>query len=288
MADFIFTFLPVFAFSIIVLTWIVFSLYPRKPDINCNGKFIFIILLTALISTVLTVFLNAKPWESSDVAAKYGQMGDFFGGMLNPILAFASFIALLYTVRIQFNQIESVRAASADNTALTFIIESNKAMKELGMSTYKLFRAKFKSPHDGEVCLNDVIFRILPDRLNKLSDLDELDDLKSRSLAFYGRTSEVLEIKTQLVGVTHAAMNEIYSQNKILQKSKAISDFCNDSYIELYQSIVRSYSACIILNQQLNFNGYSEAKRNYFEGIEREAIEQIRKQYFKKLDAPNK
>lgn len=32
---------------------------------------------------------------------QWGQMGDFFGGMLNPILAFASFIALLYTIRLQ-------------------------------------------------------------------------------------------------------------------------------------------------------------------------------------------
>lgn len=39
----------------------------------------------------------------------WGPVGDFFGGMLNPILAFASFIALLYTIRIQSEELRLTR-----------------------------------------------------------------------------------------------------------------------------------------------------------------------------------
>lgn len=40
---------------------------------------------------------------------KWGQVGDFFGGMLNPVFAFASFIALLYTIKLQSNEMEQTR-----------------------------------------------------------------------------------------------------------------------------------------------------------------------------------
>lgn len=58
-----------------------------------------------LISYVANFYSN--PVSAS--AAEWGQMGDFFGGMLNPILAFASFIALLYTIRIQSEELRLTR-----------------------------------------------------------------------------------------------------------------------------------------------------------------------------------
>ncbi|TWA70703.1 hypothetical protein FBZ84_102253 [Azospirillum baldaniorum] len=41
--------------------------------------------------------------------AAYGQFGDFFGGTLNPILAFMSFIAVLYTVSLQVTELNHNR-----------------------------------------------------------------------------------------------------------------------------------------------------------------------------------
>ncbi|HCU64563.1 MAG TPA: hypothetical protein DF774_02255 [Rheinheimera sp.] len=105
MGEFIFNFLSVFALAMMILTWIVFSLYPDKSKKDGNETFILMILLTAIISTVISVYITAGPEMDINTAAKYGQMGDFFGGMLNPILAFASFIALLYTIRIQSEEL---------------------------------------------------------------------------------------------------------------------------------------------------------------------------------------
>jgi len=54
----------------------------------------------------------------------FGQVDDFFGGMLNPVLAFASFIALLYTIRIQSEELrlstEELKksASAAEKSAL--------------------------------------------------------------------------------------------------------------------------------------------------------------------------
>lgn len=40
---------------------------------------------------------------------KFGQFGDFIGGTLNPILAFLSFMALLYTIKIQMDELKLSR-----------------------------------------------------------------------------------------------------------------------------------------------------------------------------------
>ena len=39
----------------------------------------------------------------------FGQFGDFIGGTLNPILAFLSFMALLYTIKIQTDELKLSR-----------------------------------------------------------------------------------------------------------------------------------------------------------------------------------
>lgn len=47
-------------------------------------------------------------WPDS-VRGDWGVMGDYFGGVLNPILAFASFIALLYTIVLQSKEMQKTR-----------------------------------------------------------------------------------------------------------------------------------------------------------------------------------
>jgi uncharacterized membrane protein len=68
-------------------------------------------IIAGLIAFPLLVYLlNFNGQALSTDAAHWGQMGDFFGGVLNPILAFASFIALLYTIRIQSKEMADTRA----------------------------------------------------------------------------------------------------------------------------------------------------------------------------------
>lgn len=61
-----------------------------------------VVLFTAYLSNFVFKLPSPEPEQ-------WGQMGDFFGGMLNPILAFASFIALLYTIRIQSEELRLTR-----------------------------------------------------------------------------------------------------------------------------------------------------------------------------------
>ncbi|WP_024930866.1 putative phage abortive infection protein [Methylophilus sp. OH31] len=47
--------------------------------------------------------------ESSTLRAEFGQLGDYFGGLLNPIFGFASFLALLATILYQSTELKLSR-----------------------------------------------------------------------------------------------------------------------------------------------------------------------------------
>lgn len=72
----------------------------------------------ALILTVFVIFIlvvvvsfldNFADYPFATTVDDWGSVGDFFGGMLNPVFAFASFIALLYTIRIQREELTLTR-----------------------------------------------------------------------------------------------------------------------------------------------------------------------------------
>src|SRR5688572_25251711 len=59
----------------------------------------------------LVVWSYAKMFDGgfSQKQDHWGQFGDFVGGLLNPVFAFAGFVVLLVTLREQRKQIESQR-----------------------------------------------------------------------------------------------------------------------------------------------------------------------------------
>ncbi len=115
MINFWFIFMPVVAFCILVLV-IAYTVSSSSEEGKSDWyKLSMKIILVGAISAVISTYILVNPWSgikgdtAESRAALLGQMGDFFGGMLNPILAFASFIALLYTIRLQSKEMEETR-----------------------------------------------------------------------------------------------------------------------------------------------------------------------------------
>lgn len=91
--------LAVFALLLFVV-WII-GIYFSQLSIPSRDEYI------KSSSNLPSVHIKAEETNVEErTRAELGQMGDFFGGMLNPLLAFASFIALLYTIRIQSRELE--------------------------------------------------------------------------------------------------------------------------------------------------------------------------------------
>jgi hypothetical protein len=80
----------------------------KRREVNLIAQ--FILYITFSVGTLVIIYLSNFALKlPSDSPEQWGQMGDFFGGMLNPVLAFASFIALLYTIRLQSSELQLSR-----------------------------------------------------------------------------------------------------------------------------------------------------------------------------------
>lgn len=67
-------------------------------------------IVISLISGVALRYISIFSTEISESQEVWGQFGDYFGGILNPILSFCAFLALLFTLHEQ-------RQSSKDNEA---------------------------------------------------------------------------------------------------------------------------------------------------------------------------
>lgn len=111
MAKFIFTFLPIFGIAMLCLKVTLFSVILEDTDKKRDHQFMLLITLTFIVSLVVTSFIYFAENNKVELG-DLGAIGDYFGGLLNPILAFASFIALLYTVNLQSKGLRDSEAAT--------------------------------------------------------------------------------------------------------------------------------------------------------------------------------
>lgn len=85
---------------------------PPLDDVRRYSKGGLAIVLALLVLILLLYFYKFNA-QISDDHAVWGQFGDYVGGILNPILGFFSFVALLITLRMQAVQSETAVAAFA-------------------------------------------------------------------------------------------------------------------------------------------------------------------------------
>lgn len=73
--------------------------YMKKTAVIVAFAFIVIVV-------VFAIYFNNFDGSLSNKSEDFGTFGDFVGGTLNPIFAFASFLALLYTIIVQLAQLK--------------------------------------------------------------------------------------------------------------------------------------------------------------------------------------
>lgn len=98
--------------------WLKESFKKIKKLIAKNQKSIFLLIIFLIISVPIVIvikkYFDSFGWslpatKGENPRADWGTLGDFFGGVLNPILGFFSFVALLYTVNLQNEQLEEAK-----------------------------------------------------------------------------------------------------------------------------------------------------------------------------------
>ncbi|MEG0861854.1 MAG: hypothetical protein RSG79_19850 [Pseudomonas sp.] len=75
---------------------------------------IFVALILAFITGVVLFYLSAFGMQRSADQAVWGQFGDYFGGILNPILSFCAFVGLMLTLKFQYSESQKAEQRQMD------------------------------------------------------------------------------------------------------------------------------------------------------------------------------
>jgi uncharacterized membrane protein len=106
----------------------------------------FLIILSIILLALIAFYLKAHAKLSSGKIGAYGTLGDYFGGISNPILAFITFTAVLFTVYLQLKQSHESKKLNFEGTffnMLTLFVTTRSKLK------YKGF--------EGEECFEQII-----------------------------------------------------------------------------------------------------------------------------------
>ncbi|NRF14118.1 hypothetical protein [Vibrio coralliilyticus] len=198
---------------------------------------LIIIFTTLIIISIVSFYaFHFQELEISTDPEKWGPFGDFFGGVLNPILAFFSFLALLYTIHIQQNELELTReelksSVSAQKDTATFAKNQNeiseRQIKEMEINEkkndiYKIISTidkKVSSIFDTEVpsfkTKGNINFKKVFDYLESNKNQHEYDE---KILNMY---------KVHLVGINRE-LNELFKLVDVF------SEFSKHEYLKEY------------------------------------------------------
>lgn len=147
---------------------------PKTPA--TGPLFAFVLWMLPIIAVILTVSVIAYGFYNAATYKELGTWGDFVGGLLNPLLTFITFIAVLLTLWLQrqelgFTRDEMVRSADAlerqDRTLQKQSFE-NTFFEMLRLHNSIVESIDLVNPETGAVTKGRDAFNVFYTRLNKI------------------------------------------------------------------------------------------------------------------------
>ncbi len=235
-------------FALALLSVIVTAFFNKKKSLNTEGferlipgkVAILFAFLGVIIACVILAYLNKfKDFVFSDDPAVWGQAGDFFGGMLNPILAFASFIALLYTIKLQSKEMAETR----EEMSLSRAVQEDAASAAKSQLTLQKDLSEY-------TMLRDLFAK----------EIEQIETIFHTPFGTYGiRIANVFDIILNNTGGSHTQISAVLSNNDNL--SNLLNSAHALNFLFSIENAVTSSKGLSIAARQLNldgdFNSYS-------------------------------
>lgn len=173
-----------------------------------------IIYAAGLVLVVISVFM-AKVWLLSDNqlssnAEKWGQFGDYVGGILNPLMAFLAFYWLTQSVLIQKQE----------------LMDTKKALQESSQAQLK------QEIHAGKTARINALNSLLNSYNKDISNLRDNTEFFTRQLekthrselgfSLTGVPLESMDLRRQLASVNNALIENVNKRNEVIIKIKSL------------------------------------------------------------------
>jgi len=210
-------------------------------------------IVTLIVVLVVGAFIwNFHDAELATESDKWGQFGDYIGGTLNPILAFLSFSALLFTIYIQVKQLNF-----ADEQLKRTLDELNLSRTELALTRNELQRSADAQTGSKQVMeqqlltqsmqqFDSIFFAMLKD-LNSL-----LENLEVKSV---GQVSLLDKIYENVINEYVSTIDE--------QKIKLLEERELCRYFILLYQLLKNIDRTIGSNTYINANNKASIKKTY-------------------------
>ncbi|RON24433.1 hypothetical protein BK660_01815 [Pseudomonas brassicacearum] len=164
-----------------------------------NSKINKVLMLTAFFVVLLVVgvvlfYIKNFTMGLSDKQDVWGQFGDYFGGVLNPLLSFFAFVVLLYTVSIQLAAAQESDKRHEEQIFDTRLFQLLAANIEVGKSLF--VRVKVEKPErelDSFKVINYLWYRVRTElgslELEGVGDREYLDSIAGSYVSVRSRFS---------------------------------------------------------------------------------------------------
>lgn len=184
-----------------------------------------IAVVTVVLAAFIHFFVGADIWlieaKNTGTAAYWGQLGDFIGGMLNPVLSFFALLAVLISLR---SQSAELRAARAEAKAAQTILEQQTS---IAREQSRLFeRQNFESAFFG-------LLGVFSKSVDSVTYYDGTQDQHGKK-AFKRASKQNSFERLILVGVDPGAGAEFirrYAEETIWEK-------CGESFVGHFQLLL--------------------------------------------------
>lgn len=149
-------------------------------DVENSTPVRFWVFISVLL--LCCVFVIYYAWNSAWVTlpdnaiAVLGQRGDFFGGFLNPILTFVTFMAFIYTIALQRTELHESRvqfkrsadALSLQNEAIRSQNYQASFFQLLSIHNDIVTNISVEDPNDGGVKIGRSAFQVIYSKIRKI------------------------------------------------------------------------------------------------------------------------
>ncbi|MBW9274774.1 MAG: putative phage abortive infection protein [Candidatus Thiodiazotropha sp. (ex. Lucinisca nassula)] len=219
----------------------------QKSEQGLLSKYIILVLVilfvVALVSATVVIYFYATYYPGEIVAnhSKWGTMGDFFGGTLNPIFGFIGLFALLLTIAIQNKELANSTKELA--TSASALKEQSTSLK-----TQNFENTFFQMLRLHNDIVNDM-FLGEPQSADKgLNGRDCFEEYYGRYKAHYNRSNATVNDSNDFLGIIEDGYKSFFSEQQAdighyFRNLYTIIKFVNNSDIEnkkQYVSMVRA------------------------------------------------
>ena len=187
-----------------------------------------IILLIAIIALIATSFVSSIIFQLKPIdmgfgsllttkfeSSKLGVVGDFFGGLLNPVFGFLALLALLANLYVQRYELKAIQKATLKSNEIQSAATELSALVSL---------MEYKREHEQRVLDGIPIYPPLYMRIYNFNEREAEFDRRDINLC----AQRIEEILNKMGGI------EIFNQNQRMQRHDELKDY-SEKHFEKYK-----------------------------------------------------